>query len=119
MIQLDDSLRSAQAQAFVSALSGGFLQLKGPLGTFAQVGLPLGTFSSPVGGVTSLVGQLSLTSLLTGEITFFELRRANMSLVATGTVGKLGTSGDLRLTRTKVYQNNAFLITAFTYVVPA
>lgn len=119
MIEIDVSLRDAQAQTFVNALAGGFLQLKGPTGTFAQVGLPMGTFGAPANGVVTMVGQLSLISLLTGEITFFELRRANMTLVATGSVGKLGSGGDLRLTRTKVYQNNAFTISGFTYKVPA
>jgi len=81
------------------------------VGILLSVFWPLAWFGGAAGGVIQAVGfALAATAVLLYATSFREFRRANTTILPTGTASHLITTGPYRFTRNPIYLANVLLL---------
>lgn len=117
MLLIDATIRTAQADVVGAAAANGRIYLKSGFGQLlASITLGATPFAAAVAGVTSLAAPVSAVAVLTGTAVYFELRRTDLSLILSGSVGS--AAGDLILSDTYIVVGDTISVDALSYVAP-
>lgn len=117
MLNVDVSIRNAQADLVAAEADSGFVVVKSGTGqTLCTANLPATPFNTAVDGTVELANPVLATVTVTGVAAYFELYRANMTLILTGSVSAV--AGDMLVSDTSFVLGDTLNIEALAYVAP-